>query len=141
MELSDLRRVVDVWAQQIEELGEARADINYVQVFENKGSVMGSSNPHPHGQIWANHTVPLEPPRRMCDGAAYYDRHGRTLLLDYLAQELEEGVRIVIQNRHWVVLVPYWAVWPLEVLLLPRRHVLALPDLTSNKQATRWPIF
>ena len=133
MELSDLRRVVDVWAQQIEELG-ARPDINYVQVFENKGIIMGSSNPHPHGQIWANHTVPLEPAKEDVQQRAYYDRHGRALLLDYLAQELEEGVRVVIQNRHWVVLVPYWAVWPFEVLLLPRRHVLALPDLTGDER-------
>ena len=133
MELSDLRRVVDVWSQQIEELG-ARPDINYVQVFENKGIIMGSSNPHPHGQIWANHTVPLEPAKEDVQQRAYYDRHGRALLLDYLTQELEEGVRVVIQNRHWVVLVPYWAVWPFEVLLLPRRHVLALPDLTGDER-------
>lgn len=135
MELSELRRVVDVWGQQIEELG-ARPDVNYVQIFENKGSIMGSSNPHPHGQIWANYTIPLEPAKEDAQQRAYYDRHGRALLLDYLTQELDAGVRIVIQNRHWVVVTPYWAVWPFEVLLLPRRHVVALPELSSDERDT-----
>jgi len=133
MELSELRRVVDVWAQQIEELG-SRPDVNYVQIFENKGSIMGSSNPHPHGQIWANYTIPLEPAKEDAQQRAYYDRHGRALLLDYLTQELDAGVRVVIQNRHWVVVTPYWAVWPFEVLLLPRRHVVALPELSGDER-------
>ena len=133
MELSELRRVVDVWAQQIEELG-SRPDVNYVQIFENKGSIMGSSNPHPHGQIWANYTIPLEPAKEDAQQRAYYDRHGRALLLDYLTQELDAGVRVVIQNRHWVVMTPYWAVWPFEVLLLPRRHIVALPELSGDER-------
>lgn len=133
MELGDLRRVVDVWAQQIEELG-ARPDISYVQVFENRGAIMGSSNPHPHGQIWANYTVPLEPAKEDQQQQLYFERHNRPLLVDYLAQELEAGERIVVQNRHWVVLAPYWAVWPFEVLLLPRRHVLSMPDLGGDER-------
>jgi len=133
MELGDLRRVVDVWAQQIEELG-GLPDIRYVQVFENRGAVMGSSNPHPHGQIWANHTVPLEPAKEDEQQRLYFERHRQPLLIDYLVQELEAGDRVVVQNRHWVVVVPYWAVWPFEVLLLPRRHVVALPDLSGDER-------
>ncbi|MCW5844230.1 MAG: UDP-glucose--hexose-1-phosphate uridylyltransferase, partial [Caldilinea sp.] len=133
MELGDIRRVVDVWAQQVEELG-ARPDVGYVQIFENRGAVMGSSNPHPHGQIWANHTVPVEPAKEDATQRAYLARHSQPLLLDYLAREIEAGERIVVQNRHWVALVPYWAVWPFETLLLPRRHVLALPELSGDER-------
>ena len=133
MGLDDLRRVVDVWAQQVQELG-ARNNVNYVQIFENKGAVMGSSNPHPHGQVWANHTVPVEPAKEDVQQRAYFARHQRPLLLDYLAEEVRRGERLVIQNRHWVVVVPYWAVWPFEVLLLPRRHVTALPDLGGDER-------
>lgn len=133
MEVGDLRRVVDVWAQQTEELG-GLTDINYVQIFENRGAIMGSSNPHPHGQVWANHTVPLEPTKEDEQQRLYFERHLQPLLIDYLAQELETGERVVIQNRHWVVVVPYWAVWPFEVLLLPRRHVTALPDLSGDER-------
>lgn len=133
MEPGDIRRVVDVWAQQVEELG-AQPDITYVQIFENKGAVMGCSNPHPHGQIWANHTVPVEPAKEDALQRAYLERHGQPLLIDYLARELEADERIVVQNRHWAVLVPYWAVWPFETLLLPRRHVRALPELASDER-------
>lgn len=133
MGLDDLRRVVDVWAQQIQELG-ARNDVNYVQIFENKGAVMGSSNPHPHGQVWANHTLPVEPAKEDVQQRGYFASHQRPLLLDYLAEEVARGERLVIQNRHWVVVVPYWAVWPFEVLLLPRRHVTALPDLGGDER-------
>lgn len=133
MELIDVRHVVDVWAEQVEELG-ARPDINYVQVFENKGEIMGCSNPHPHGQIWANYTVPVEPTKEDFQQRLYFERHGRPLLIDYLAQELEREERVVVQNRHWVVLVPYWAVWPFETLVLPRRHTLALPELSGDER-------
>ena len=133
MAVADLAQVVDVWVAQYEELG-ALPQIGYVQIFENRGAVMGSSNPHPHGQIWANHTVPVEPAKEDATQRAYQERHGQPLLLDYLAQELEAGERIVVQNRHWVALVPYWAVWPFETLLLPRRHVLALPALTGDER-------
>ncbi|MCS6828369.1 MAG: UDP-glucose--hexose-1-phosphate uridylyltransferase [Caldilinea sp.] len=133
MEPVDVRRVVDVWAEQIEALG-ARPDINYVLVFENKGAIMGCSNPHPHGQIWANYTVPVEPSKEDMQQRLYFERHGRPLLIDYLAQELEIGERVVLQNRHWVVVVPYWAVWPFETLVLPRRHTLALPELSGDER-------
>lgn len=131
MPAADIRRVVDVWAEQTTELGQ---EYRWVQVFENKGAVMGCSNPHPHGQIWALDALPNEPFKE--DGAQrrYWEENGRSLLLDYLHLELEQRERLVVENDHWVALVPYWAVWPFELLLLPRRHVLRLPDLSDAER-------
>ncbi len=122
MEAGDIRQVVDLWAEQILDLG-SRPEINYVQLFENKGAAMGCSNPHPHGQIWSNYTVPLEPAKEDASQRAYYARHGRRCWSITVNVELAAGERIVVQNDHWVALVPFWAVWPFETLLLPRRHV------------------
>ncbi|TGE04948.1 UDP-glucose--hexose-1-phosphate uridylyltransferase [Hymenobacter fodinae] len=133
MEVGAIRGVVDVWTAQYQELG-ARPDINYVQIFENKGSMMGASNPHPHGQIWAQRTVPDDPARETTHQLAYWSEHGRSLLTDYLAIELEEQTRLVYQNEHFVVLVPYWAVWPFETLLISRRHVQDLAQLTDDEK-------
>ncbi|MCA8830970.1 UDP-glucose--hexose-1-phosphate uridylyltransferase [Hymenobacter pini] len=128
-----IRGVVDVWTAQFQELG-ARPDINYVQIFENKGQVMGCSNPHPHGQIWAQRTVPGEPAKETQQQAAYFQEHGRSLLADYLALELEQQQRVVLENAHWVTVVPYWAIWPFETLVLPRRHVQDLTQLTNEEK-------
>ena len=133
MEVADIRRVVDVWAAQFAELG-ARPDINYVQIFENKGKVMGASNPHPHGQIWAQRTVPAEPAKETTQQAAYLEKNGRSLLADYLAIELEQQQRLVFTNEHFVVLVPYWAVWPFETMIIPRRHVQDVTQLTDAER-------
>jgi len=133
MDVVDIRRVVDVWGEQVIELG-AQPAIRYVQLFENKGAVMGASNPHPHGQLWASSSIPLEPAKEDAQQRAYYAQHGSVLLLDYLAAELANRERLVVENEHWVALVPYWAVWPFEMLLLPRRHVLALPDLADAER-------
>jgi|GEM_PF-2811689 len=127
MSASEIRAVVDVWSQQIVELGQDPA-INYVQLFENKGAAMGCSNPHPHGQVWANHRLPQEPAKEEIRQREYYADHGSPLLVDYLASEVIAQERIVAQNEHWVGLVPFWAVWPFELLLLPRRPVTALPQ-------------
>lgn len=128
MPLADIRRVVDVWAEQTLELG-ALDYIRYVQVFENKGAMMGASNPHPHGQIWASEHIPTEPAKEQRSLSAYLAERGTCLLCDYIAQELADGERIVFANDHFVVLVPFWAVWPFEVMIVSRRHVGALPDL------------
>ena len=133
MEMPDIRRVVDLWAQQVEELGRDEG-IGYVQLFENRGAVMGSSNPHPHGQVWATRRLPTEPAKENRQQRAYFERHDRPLLVDYLAAELEAGDRIVVENDEWVVVVPYWAVWPFETLLLPRRHVLHLSQLLPSER-------
>lgn len=131
MELADIRRVVDVWGAQTAELGRT---YRWVQVFENKGAIMGCSNPHPHGQIWALDALPNEPFKEDERQRAYWEANGRVLLLDYLALELDQAERLVVQNDHWVALVPFWAVWPFELLLLPRRRVRRLPDLDDAER-------
>jgi UDPglucose--hexose-1-phosphate uridylyltransferase len=128
MEVSDLARVVDVWAEQYEELG-AQPSIGHVQIFENRGAMMGASNPHPHGQIWATSYIPQQVAREQEAQAEYYAANGRTLLADYLALELEENARLICANEHFVALVPFWAVWPFEALVISRRPAGALPDL------------
>jgi UDPglucose--hexose-1-phosphate uridylyltransferase len=133
MEVPDIRQVVDLWCAQTTELG-SRPDISYVQIFENKGAMMGSSNPHPHGQIWANYRVPLLPALEDEHQAAYYAEKGTPMLVDYLAVEIEAGERVVVENDHWVALTPFWGVWPYEILLLPRRHVTGLPELADDER-------
>ncbi|MFN8464287.1 MAG: UDP-glucose--hexose-1-phosphate uridylyltransferase [Caldilineaceae bacterium] len=133
LDLTALRKVVDLWAEQIVDLG-SRPEINYVQLFENKGAAMGASNPHPHGQLWSNYSVPLEPAKEDVQQREYFERHRSPLLLDYVNVELAAGERVVVQNDHWVALVPFWAVWPFETLLIPRRHVQALPQLEDAER-------
>ena len=131
MEVVDIQQVVAVWIEQMVELSQT---YRWVQVFENKGAIMGCSNPHPHGQIWASNSLPNEPAKEEFHQQAYFAQHGRALLEDYLALELERGERLVVENEHWVALVPYWAIWPFEILLLPRRAVKRLPELTPVEQ-------
>lgn len=131
MSPEEFRGVVDVWASQTEELGRT---YRWVQVFENKGAIMGCSNPHPHGQIWASNFLPNEPLKEEVQQLAHFQKNGTPLLLDYLKLETDACERIVAENAHWVVVVPYWATWPYETLLLPRRHVLRLPDLTNEER-------
>jgi UDPglucose--hexose-1-phosphate uridylyltransferase len=132
MEESDIRNVVNVWADQVAELSRR---YQWVQVFENKGAAMGCSNPHPHGQLWASNSLPNEPAKEDRQQQSYFDQHREPLLVRYLHQELKKQERIVLENEHWVALVPYWAVWPFELLLLPRRHVQQLTDLTDAERA------
>lgn len=131
MDVVDIRKVVDVWAEQTAELG---PKYQWVQVFENKGAMMGCSNPHPHGQIWALDDLPNEPAKEDRHQYAYFQDHEQVLLLDYVEAEIENKVRVIEINEHWVFLVPYWAVWPFETLLLPRKHVLRLPDLDDAQR-------
>ncbi len=131
MAVPDIRKVVDVWAGEVEELGQ---QYRWVQVFENKGAVMGCSNPHPHGQIWAGTSLPNEPTKEDKNQRAYFEQHGSVLLLDYANQEVEQKERIVVENEHWLAVVPYWAIWPFETILLPRAHVLRLPDLNDAQR-------
>ena len=131
MPVADIRRVVDTWAEQVADLGRR---YRWVQVFENKGEIMGCSNPHPHGQVWASDALPNEPAKEDARQAEYHARHGRDLLGDYLELELALAERIVLANEHWVFLTPYWAVWPFETLLLPRRPAGHLPALTDPER-------
>jgi UDPglucose--hexose-1-phosphate uridylyltransferase len=133
MDAASIRPVVDAWASEFETLG-ARPEIQHVQVFENKGAMMGCSNPHPHCQIWASAHVPTGPSRRLAAQQRYQAKNGRDLLGDYLSRELAEGERVVFRNEHWVALVPFWAVWPFETMLVPVRRVADLPALASEER-------
>ncbi len=130
---SEVENVVRTWSDQTAEL--TRLDfINYIQVFENKGAMMGCSNPHPHSQIWAVSTVPDEPIRELDSQTRYLKENGHCLLCDYLKQESQStGERLIAENDTFVALVPYWATWPFELLIISRRHVSSLPDLNSNE--------
>ena len=127
MSLEALETVVEVWKKEYLELG-SMDFINHVQIFENKGAIMGCSNPHPHGQIWAQHSIPVEASKKAKQQLSYWERTGRSLLADYLQQELEEEKRIVCQNEDFVALVPFWAVWPYEAMIVPKRHFQHIGD-------------
>jgi UDPglucose--hexose-1-phosphate uridylyltransferase len=131
MEVADILKVVEMWASQTEELGRR---YQWVQVFENRGGMMGASNPHPHGQVWAQDVVPTEPAKEDDRQRLYLEQHGRSLLVDYASEEAIREERIVVENEDWLVVVPYWANWPYETLLLPRQHVKRLPDLHAGQR-------
>ena len=133
MDAAAIRVVVDAWAAECATLL-AREDVAHVQLFENKGALMGCSNPHPHCQIWATAHVPTLPARKLRAQRAYYEKHRRDLLGDYLERELASGERVVCENAHWVALVPFWAIWPFETMLLPRRKLRALAELESHER-------
>ena len=134
MPVTDIDAVVATWKQQFEELS-AHPEIRYVQIFENRGAMMGASNPHPHGQIWATGSIPEAPARELAAQKTYLQKRHSCLLCEYLALELDQNVRVVFQNRSFVALVPFWAVWPFEVLLCGRRHAATLPDLSSEESS------
>lgn len=127
---AELNAVVHCWKEQLTELSDT---FEWVQIFENKGAAMGCSNPHPHGQIWATDQMPTEAEKVDQNLKAYFEANKTNLLLDYVEQELELNERIVEANEDWVALVPYWACWPFEVLLLPRSHVKHLNELTAKQ--------
>jgi UDPglucose--hexose-1-phosphate uridylyltransferase len=133
MRAAEIRPVLDAWADQVTELGR-QDSIQYVQVFENKGAMMGCSNPHPHCQIWATGHIPYFPAKKLANQKRYFEAHGRDLLGDYLAREEAARERIVCENDHWMALVPFWATWPFETMLMPRRRVPDLPALTSHER-------
>lgn len=128
MPVGEIRTVVDLWTEQTVELGQK---YKWVQVFENRGEAMGSSNPHPHGQIWAESVIPNLPAKEDMQQSKYFTENKSILLLDYAALESEKGERTVAENDAWIAVVPYWAVWPFEILLMPKTHVLRLPDLND----------
>jgi UDPglucose--hexose-1-phosphate uridylyltransferase len=127
MTLDAVTRVVELWREEYRAFVRDPA-IDYVQIFENKGAVMGCSNPHPHCQVWASSSLPTRVQVEQERQQQYFDHHARPLLADYLERELAAGTRIVYENRHFVVLVPFWAVWPFEALILPRGR---LPSLAA----------
>ncbi len=126
-----IRRVVDLWAEQLEELGRTH---EWVALFENKGAVMGCSNPHPHGQVWACDFLPNEVVREDEAQSRWLAERGTPLLVETAAREAADGARTVEENDHWIAVVPFWAVWPFETLVLPRRHVPRLTDLADDER-------
>jgi len=134
MSVEEIRAVVDTWAEQCTELG-SREDIGYVQIFENRGTMMGASNPHPHGQIWASRSVPNEVVAELSGQQSYFAEKNAALLCDYLALEEELSERVVAANANFVAMVPFWAVWPFEMIILPRRHVTELQSLTEIERS------
>ncbi|MEP7366077.1 MAG: UDP-glucose--hexose-1-phosphate uridylyltransferase [Acidobacteriota bacterium] len=133
MDDDSLSLVIAEWARQFTELG-ALDYVSTVQIFENRGEMMGASNPHPHCQVWAVESVPFEHIRELETQRAHLELHGKCLLCSYLQQELAAGERIVCENDSFVALVPFWAVWPFETLVLPRRHMAAVDELTASEQ-------
>lgn len=133
MSLPAIAHVIDTWIRQTIELGNKYC---WVQLFENKGALMGNSNPHPHGQIWALDLLPNEPRKEDRQMRQYWRAKGMPLLVDYVNLESGLGERIVVENEHWLAIVPFWAIWPFETMLLPRRHVGRLPDLNQAERVS-----
>ncbi|XP_058028393.1 galactose-1-phosphate uridylyltransferase isoform X2 [Ahaetulla prasina] len=131
MSLAEVRRVIDKWAEIAVELG---ASYTWVQIFENKGAMMGCSNSHPHCQIWASNFLPNEASLEDQSQRKYYRDNSVPMLLEYARLETERKERVVVENADWLVVVPYWAVWPFQTLLLPRRHVRRLEELRESER-------
>ena len=127
-----LTEIVKTWQEQTADLGKTYP---WVQVFENKGAAMGCSNPHPHGQIWANSFLPNEAEREDRLQRTYLEQQGSPMLVDYVQRELADGSRTVVETEHWLAVVPYWAAWPFETLLLPKAHVKRITDLSEAQRS------
>ena len=130
MDLSSVEQVIRTWSQQTAELG-ADPNIRYVQVFENKGAMMGCSNPHPHSQVWATEHIPNEPSKELTSQREYFVDHHSRLLMDYLKEEQLNPVRIINANDSFTALVPFWAIWPFEVMILANQPVQQLTQLND----------
>ncbi len=134
MTVEEIALVIQLWQKEFTAL-KNMTDINYVQIFENKGATMGCSNPHPHGQIWAQRSIPEEILKKTKHQKQYWADHKKSLLTSYLEQELKAKERILLENEHFVALVPYWAIWPYETMIIPRRKVQHIDQLTSEEIA------
>jgi UDPglucose--hexose-1-phosphate uridylyltransferase len=132
MEPAEIATVVDLWRDQAAELG---ARYRWVQIFENNGEAMGASNPHPHGQIWAGSALPTIPAREDANQRRYFDEHGSSMLVDYVSRD-GDGERIVVDGGEWVALVPYWATWPFETLVVPRTPTARITDIDDSSRAS-----
>ena len=135
MQTNEIVKVIDLWKEEFESL--AKNDwIKYIQIFENKGEIMGCSNPHPHGQIWSQSDLPVEIEKELTQQTRYYQKHNRTLLGDYLKLELESGERIVCDNEHFTALVPFWAVWPYETMIISKRAFENITQIQDNEKSS-----
>jgi UDPglucose--hexose-1-phosphate uridylyltransferase len=133
MDEAAIVKVIELWQKEFEDLA-SNPSIKYIQIFENKGDVMGCSNPHPHGQIWASSSLPLELSKETTEQKKYFDKHGKSLLSNYVELELKHKERIVIENEHFVALVPFWAVWPYETMIVSKRHIQAVTQFTEEEK-------
>ena len=133
MNVTEIEKVINLWQDEFKTLSQ-NSTIKYIQIFENKGEIMGCSNPHPHGQIWASSSVPLELSKETAQQKKYYQQHGRSLLSDYLNIELQKQERIILENEHFVALIPFWAVWPYETMLISKRHVQDITIFTTEEK-------
>jgi UDPglucose--hexose-1-phosphate uridylyltransferase len=132
LSIPEIRNVINTWRREYSNLG-SHPDINHVQIFENKGEIMGCSNPHPHGQIWAEETIPVEPAKEQLCQSEYFNKNNKSLLSAYLDLELNRDERIVFQNNSFVLLVPFWATWPFEVMIISKRSVASLLNFTEEE--------
>lgn len=131
MEVTDILKVVKLWQQEYKTLG-AQDGINHVQIFENKGEIMGCSNPHPHGQIWSQSTIPNEVAKKDLHQKQYFKQHNSSLLGDYLDQELKLQERIIFENEYFAVVIPFWAVWPYEAMIAPKKQLINILELSET---------
>jgi UDPglucose--hexose-1-phosphate uridylyltransferase len=133
MKTEDITKVIQIWKKEYLELG-SKDFINYVQIFENKGAIMGCSNPHPHGQIWSQSSIPVEIKKKSRKFKEFWNKNQRSLLSVYVEQELAAGDRILDENEAFVSLVPYWAVWPFEAMIISKRHIQHIGMLNENEE-------
>jgi UDPglucose--hexose-1-phosphate uridylyltransferase len=134
MNVDGIVNIIHTWQKEYTDLGNIDY-INHVQIFENKGSVMGCSNPHPHGQIWAQSSLPTQVQKTQDNLKAYFDKNGTNLLQDYLQQELKVKERVVVENDHFAAIVPFWAIWPFETMIISKRHITKITDFTEDEVA------
>ena len=132
MALEDINKIVHTWQKEYTKLGNNDM-INYVQIFENKGAVMGCSNPHPHGQIWGESSLPNEAYKKDKQQRDYFNKNKSSLLGDYLKQELETNERIIYQNDDFVVLTPFWAIWPFETMIIPKQQHANITTISEQE--------
>jgi len=132
MNESEIEAVIKLWQKEYKELSENKW-IKYIQIFENKGDIMGCSNPHPHGQIWAQSSIPVEPAKESIQFLKYYQENNKSLLSAYLEVELESKERVIEENEHFVALVPFWAVWPYETMIVSKRHITNILEFSDEE--------
>lgn len=133
MQVDAIGEVINLWQNEYQELAK-NSWIKYIQIFENKGDIMGCSNPHPHGQIWAQSSIPVEPAKETIQQIKYYQENNKSLLSAYLEVELDTKERVILENDHFVSLVPFWAVWPYETIVISKRHITNILEFTSEEK-------
>ena len=133
MPIAAIKKIIEVWSKEFKEIS-SDPNIKYIQIFENKGEIMGCSNPHPHGQIWSQSSIPQEIIKETHQQKKYFIEHGKSLLSDYLQLELKQKERIIVENDHFVVLVPFWATWPYETMIISKRHIQNVLQFTDEEK-------